>query len=192
MSRSVLVPTTVVSDRTWTVSEVERWPDHLRFEILDGVLYMAAAPYQPHPIVVDNIDDILGTWVRQHQLGRVLGAQTGLYLTEINYLDPDLVFVRRSQIPSRGQRYTCAALAVEVLSPSNLRAPREVREERYRKVGVEEIWYVDHEARTLEVRRPAGAGYETAVVFRDEDEVSSPLFPGLAFPLPALWVDTGD
>lgn len=192
MASAVTVPTTVVSERTWSVSQVERWPDPGRFEILDGVLYMTAMPRSPHPEVVDNLDDLLGPRVRRRRLGRVLHAQTGIYLNEVNYLDPDLVFVRREQMPARGQRFTRATLAGEVLSPSNRRAPREQREELFHAAGVEEPWYVDPAARVLEVRRRSETGYETTARFQGQDLVRTEVLPGFEFPLTALWEDLGD
>jgi Uma2 family endonuclease len=151
---------------------------------------MAATPYWPHPEVIDNLDDILGSWVRSHRLGRVLGATTGLYLNPINYLDPDLVYIRQADLPRRRRtRHKRAALAVEVLSPSNLRASPEEREARLLQLGVEEVWYVDYDSRCLEVRRLGPGGYQTAVVFRGDDAVSTPILPGLEFPLTAAWED---
>lgn len=89
----------------------------------------------------------------------------------------------------KGARTMAAALAVEVLSPSNLRAPREEREERFQRAGVEELWYVDLRARTLEVRRLGASGYATTMVFAGDDRVTSGLFPGLEIPMGALWED---
>lgn len=187
MAGTVLAQTTVVSSRTWTVSEVERWPDSFRFEIIDGVLYMTALPRFPHGIIAANLHDILGPWIRRHKLGRVLAAQTGVYLDETHYLDPDLVYLRPDQIPRVGALATTATLAIEVLSPSNTKAPRQDREALFARVGIEEIWYVDYPTRSLEVRRSSAGRYETAAVLHDGDSVTSPLFPGLEFPLTELW-----
>jgi Uma2 family endonuclease len=193
MAHAVVAATTTVSDVPWTVERALEIQPAFRWEILDGVLYMAAAPYYPHSEVVDNIDDILGPWVRQRRLGRVLHAQTGIYLNERNYLDPDLVYLRRDQLPSGEKaRHTAAALAVEVMSPTSLRAPREAREARFQRMEVEELWYVSLRDRTLEVRRLTPEGYVTAAVFRVGDTVTTGVLPGLEFPLDALWEDIGD
>lgn len=185
----ITTPTTTVSDRVWRVSDLKLMPPGYRYEILDGVLYMVAMPAWPHALVVDNLKDIVGPWVRKRKLGRLLGAQTGVYRSEVNYVDPDLVFLRPDQYPPAGQRPTSAALGIEVLSPSNLRTPRDQREDLLRQARVEEVWYVDFEARTLEVRRIGDSGYETAAHFRGADTVRSGRLPGLAFPLAALWED---
>lgn len=192
MSRSVVAPTTAVTDKIWTVAEMERMLPGYRYEILEGVLYMAAAtPFWPHPDAVSNLHLILGSWVKTHRLGKVLPPQTGVYLNETNYVDPDLVYVPQSRVPRRsGVRVTSAALAVEVVSPSNLRAPREEREKLLRQVGVEEVWYVRFDTRSLEVCRLAGEAYVPVTTFHEGDTVKSEMFPGLEFPLEAVWEDS--
>lgn len=191
MAETVFAPTTIVSDRTWSVADLEQMPRGYRYEILDGVLYMAATPLWPHPGIARNLQDILSPWVRQRNLGAVLAAQTGVYLNDIRYVDPDLVYLRPDQIPLLGARPASATVAVEVLSPSNLRAPREQREALFVQAAVKEVWYIDFDQRSLEMRRLQEDGYETAALFRGNDTVTSAEFPGLEFPLTALWEDLG-
>ena len=183
----------MISDRTWTVEEVSRSALQGRCELVEGILYMVAMPNWPHADIADNLDEDLGPWVRSHRLGRVYPPQTGIYLNETNYGDPDLIYVRAADIPTRrSQRVRTAALAVEVLSQSNFRAPREQREELFRQAGIEELWYVDYDARSLEVRRITPAGYEISATYRGEDAVTTQVLPGLEFPLTAAWEDIRD
>lgn len=130
--------------------------------------------------------------MRAEKCGYVFPAQTGLYLNEHNYLDPVLVYLRPQQVPRReGERIHCAALAAEVISPSNLRASREEREARFQQLEVEEIWYVHQHPRRLEIRRIGQNGYEDQAVFTG-DTVRSEVFPGLEFPLEAIWAGVGE
>ncbi len=46
--------------------------------------------------------------------------------------------------------------------------------------------------RSLEVRRLDGEGYTTTSLLRNDDRVTAEQFPGLEFPLTALWEDLGD
>jgi Uma2 family endonuclease len=188
MSEAVSASTTFFSDRRWSIRDLERLPEGYRYEIIEGVLYMAAMPAWAHALVLENLQAVLLPWVRAHRLGHLLSAQTGIHLNEVNYVDPDLIFIRPDQVPQSGeQKIRQATLVVEVLSPSNVRAPRAEREGLFARLTVEEIWYVDHKARVLEVRRHVGGGYETLTTFMDADEVTSAIFPGLAFTLPVLW-----
>ncbi len=189
MAGTVFAPTTTISDRIWSVEDLDRLPQGFRYEIVDGVLYMGAPPVWPHSGVIANLSDLLSPWVRTRRLGRILHPQTGLHVGERDYVDPDLLYLRPDQLPVTGQLPRTAALAVEVLSPSSRRAAREDREALLRRAGVEELWYVDTAARTLEVRRPEGDGYRTACLFQGEETVTTGLLPGLEFPLSALWED---
>jgi Uma2 family endonuclease len=184
---SVVAPTTVVCDSLWTVAAVERMPDGYRYEILDGVLYMTAMPEWGHGLVIQNLNLLITPWVRSRRLGQGMGPQTGIYWSEFNYLDPDLIFVREDRLPGKKDRARTAALAIEVCSPSNLRAPREVRETLFLRAAVEEIWYVDEPSRTLEVRRLGEHGYSTVRIFQGGDTVSSVVLPGLEFSLATAW-----
>lgn len=111
-------------------------PCGYRYEILEGVLYMAAPAPWPLPGIAANVHDLLGTWVQAHRTGARVLARTGLFLDEINYLDPDLVCLHRSQIPRYGERTSAATLSVDVLLPSNVRAPREQREAVFLRTSV--------------------------------------------------------
>jgi Uma2 family endonuclease len=188
----VLARTTFVSDRCWTIDDIERMPRAYRCEVLDGVLYLSEPPPWPHGGIAENLGNILSPWVRSRRLGWVLSARNGIHLDDRNFVDPHLMYLRRDQVPRVGSRPTSAAVAVEVVSPSNVIAPREHRETLLRQIGVEELWYVDYATRSLEVRGLRTSGYETVATFRSADLVTSAQFPGLEFPLTALWEDLGD
>ena len=178
-----------VSDRLWTVSEVEAWAQIPPFEIVEGVLYVTAMPAFPHGDIVTNLLLILQNFVKTHGLGKVYAPQTGIYYSETNYLDPDLIFLRKSQRPRKGSRNRTAALAVEVLSASDGRAPRSERESLFHKAGVEELWYIDYAARSMEQCRRTDLGYALVRTYGEHDLVRSELIPGLELTLEAAWED---
>lgn len=57
---------------------------------------------------------------------------------------------------------------------------------------MEEVWYADYEARTLEIRRRSGDGYQPTELLREDQTVTTELFPGLSFPVDALWAGIPD
>src|SRR5678815_3169239 len=99
MTALISHPTTFVSDREWRVQDLNQMPDGYRYEILNGVLYMAAMPFWPHPLVLENLQRTLGVWIWEHDLGHFFSPQTGIYYSETQYVDPDLLFVRQDQTP---------------------------------------------------------------------------------------------
>lgn len=87
---------------------------------------------------------------------------------EGDYLEPDIVFVRKDHedlISDRGVEGP-PDLLVEILSPSSARRDRGIKLERYRLYSVPEYWIVDADARTIEVWDLA-AGASTPTVHDD-------------------------
>lgn len=188
MSAPVAYPTTFVSDREWRFQDLLQMPDGYRYEILNGVLYMAAMPFWPHPLVIENLQRTLGAWIWQHGLGHLFSPQTGIHYSDTQYVDPDLLFVRPDQTPEDDEGLLRkATLVIEVLSQSNTRAPRTEREALFHLVEVQEIWYVDPKAKSVEICSRTQDGYNRTALFQGSDSVTSALFPGFDVALSDLW-----
>jgi Uma2 family endonuclease len=101
--------------------------------------------------------------VREHDLGRLLPGPIDVLFGEGDYLQPDLVFMRRDRAHLMSPRGIEGPpdLVVEILSPSTAHRDRGIKLERYRHFGVPEYWIVDLDARAIEVWR-LGAGAQTA------------------------------
>lgn len=85
-----------------------------------------------------------------------------------SYRVPDLGFARAADVSERGIEGR-AALVVEVLSP---RDDAYQKLPFYRRVGVEELLFVDAVTKAFEVRRPEGAGWR---IVAPDDEGWTPL-----------------
>lgn len=162
-------------------------PEGYRYEILNGVLYMAAMPFWPHPLVIENLQRTLGVWIWQHDLGHLFSPQTGLYYSDTQYVDPDLLFVRHDQTPKGKGRLREATLVIEVVSESNTRAPRQEREALFHRTNVQEIWYADPESETVEVCERTDIEFSAVHTFGKGDVLVSALFPGFSIPVSHIW-----
>lgn len=142
--------------RRWTYDEFARLPeDGNRYEIIAGELHMTPAPRPIHQKVTYNLAALIGRFVEQHDLGWVLPGPVDVLFAEGNYLEPDLVFVRRDRsgiITDRGIE-GAPDLVVEVVSDSTALRDRNEKRERYAWFGVPEYWVVDAEAGHVEVYR---------------------------------------
>jgi Uma2 family endonuclease len=152
----------------WTYAEFARLPSEggARNEIIDGELFVTPAPATRHQQVVTELAIILGSFVKEHALGRVLAGPIDVLFTEGDYVEPDLVFVARdhqSLLSDRGIEGP-PDLVVEVLSPSTERRDRGIKLERYRHFGVGEYWIVDADRGLVEVWK---RGAETVDVVRE-------------------------
>lgn len=140
----------------WSYAEFARLPDDgNRHEIIDGELHVTPAPRPAHQSVVGELTTRLSAFVRDHGLGWILPGPVDVLFAEGDYLEPDLVFVRRERLQVVTERGIEGApdLVVEVASPSTARADRGIKRERYARFGVPEYWVVDADSRSVEVYR---------------------------------------
>jgi Uma2 family endonuclease len=139
----------------WTYDEFARLPDDgNRYEVIGGELYVSPAPAPIHQKAAMRIGAALETFLAAHELGEVFGPLDVLF-DEGDYLQPDLVFVRRDRLDRVTDRGAEAApdLVVEVLSPQTALRDRGIKRERYAHFGVAEYWVVDPRRRQIEVYR---------------------------------------
>ena len=75
----------------------------------------------------------------------------------------------------------------EVLSPSTRRIDQSEKRTIYAREGVSHLWFVDPDARTLEVFELGGGRWTLLATLADDAAVSLPPFDAITFPLDALW-----
>ena len=122
-------------------------------ELVYGVIREMNPPSIKHSLVATEIARLLGNFVKEHQLGFVLGADGGYTLSEENVRIPDASFISRSRMPADfNQRHIFAPnLVVEVISPSE--SSRDVHDKTtlYLKAGTSVVWNVYPDAEIVEV-----------------------------------------
>lgn len=162
-----------VQKRRWSAADVRAlmddaraWP---RYELLDGELLVTNAPSVAHQIAVAELLTRLGSFCEMHQVGLVLASPADLELRPESITQPDLFVVPTELIPDaeplRWSDVTALRLAVEVLSPSTMRADRVQKRDFYMSARVEEYWIVDLDGRLFERWTPASTRPE---ILRDE------------------------
>ena len=103
---------------------------------------------------------------------------------------PDLAGWRRETMPEYPDAayFTIAPDWVcEVLSPSTRRLDLNEKRDLYAREGVGHLWFVDPDARTLEVFALRGDQWLLLATRADDAPVSLPPFDAITFPLGALW-----
>lgn len=123
--------------------------DGNKYEVVDGELRMSPAGLL-HERVVARLFLALGAFVKERQLGEVLGSNVLYALPGGNKRGPDLSFLAAGRLESvRDAVFPQLApdLAVEILSPSD--SPRQVLDKvgEYLQAGVRLVWVIDPEAR---------------------------------------------
>jgi len=131
----------------YTYLDYASWDDDIRYELIDGEVYMMSAPLVEHQRILRKLFVQLANFLDEKQC-EVFIAPFDVCLTGKGDLDdtvvqPDiLVICDHSKLDEK--RYNGAPdLVIEILSPSNSRHDRIRKFKKYLQVGVREFWIVD-------------------------------------------------
>src|SRR5688500_11271223 len=114
----------------WTYEEFARLPDDgNRYEVIAGELYVSPSPRPSHQLILTPLIMRLHPFVEQFGLGRVYIGPIDVLFAEGDYLEPDLVFVRRDRLGIVSDRGLEGPpdLVVEILSPSTAKRDRTIK-----------------------------------------------------------------
>jgi len=179
--------------RPYTYKDLEAFPeDHrYRYEIIDGDLVVSPSPGERHQAAVVNLVFAIRAFLEVHPIGSVYVAPFDVLFSEVNVVEPDLLFVgadRKSLIEQNGV-HGAPDLVIEVLSPSTRRTDVTRKKDLYERGGVREYWIVHPEERWVEMLRLAGGVFvHFATLAADRHEVlTSPVLPGFSLELQRLF-----
>jgi Uma2 family endonuclease len=173
----------------FTYQDYLQLPEDKRYEILDGDLYVVAAPNTKHQRISKKLEMILIRHVEDKGLGEVFDAPYDVILSQENVAQPDILVVRKARSRIVGELNVQGApdLIVEILSPGTRNKDLEVKKKIYARFGVQEYWIVDPDASTIEVFRWGEAGYTATGVYGRDSRFCSPLLPQLDLKLSEIF-----
>ena len=173
--------------------------DGNRYEIIDGEMFMMAAPSRHHQGIISELIGRFHVYLRGKPC-RVYGSPFDVRLAVygekdddvINVVQPDVaVYCSKDKVDKKGG-IAAPEIAIEVLSPWTKHMDKQRKLKLYEKAGVSEYWIVDGDNETVEVYVHDGAKFGpkayygrgstlTSVVFGDfEINVSDIFFDPLA------------
>ena len=164
------------SQGSWTYDHYATLPDDgSRYEIIDGVLYMAPAPGAPHQSASARFVTFLMTHVEFAGLGRVFHAPFDVELAPNIVIQPDVLVVLNDNLDILTPSRVIGApdLVVEIVSPSTAGYDRRVKQDAYAHAGVGEYWIADPHAKTIEVLRLEDNAYRLVGVFENQATLPS-------------------
>jgi Uma2 family endonuclease len=142
-----------------TFEQFEQFPDDgMKHELFQGEHIVVPPPKSRHTRIQQKIQDVLRPFVREHRLGEV-HIEAGFRLTSDTWLQPDVSFLRSSQIQSSdpgGYYQGAPAIAIEIASDSNTAAQLDLKTELYFANGSSEVWVVYPKTRKVLVHRADG------------------------------------
>jgi Uma2 family endonuclease len=161
-----------------------------RYELVLGELRVMSPSGWRHGSVIGNFHLLLGSFIRQHDLGEIFGAETGFMLSRDpdTVRAPDIAFIAKRNLPTPmpSEAFWPGApdLAVEVLSPDD--RPGEVKEkvEAWLAAGTSAVWIVDPKLRNVTTyQRTAAAKIYSA----GETLIGDPVVPGFSCPVDRIF-----
>jgi Uma2 family endonuclease len=180
-------------ERPATYEDLQKVPEHLVAELIDGELFTSPRPSTRHAraqgklfarisAAYDDGDGGPGGWWIIGEPELHLGADV---------LVPDIAGWRREHVPEFPDVVaveTAPDWICEVASPSTMRLDRFKKLPKYAEHGVDYVWLVDPNNRTLEVFRRSGSRYDVIAAFDDEEPVvRAEPFDEIEFSLGTLW-----
>jgi Uma2 family endonuclease len=175
----------------WTYADWAALPaDGNRYEVIDGVLFMTAAPSTFHQWIVFSLLRYVGVPAVERGLAYPLPAPVGVLMPRCEPVQPDFVVVRRERAGLfRGGRIVGVPdLIVEVLSPSNADYDRKIKLAAYAAAELPEYAIVDPQARTLTLHRLEAPGrYAEGVVAGEAETVAFACLPTISLAVADLF-----
>lgn len=175
--------------RRATYEDYRHFPDDgMRYEILDGEIFMTPAPTTRHQFASKRLQRVLEGYFEGSRRCLVFNAPVDVILADDDVVQPDLVVVAEGpQIALHGIERAPLVL-VEILSPSRPEYDRLTKAARYAVRGVPHYWIVDPEGRTMECFRLDGDAYRMDAAATGTDTLTVPAFEGLTVSLADLWL----
>jgi len=172
--------------KVYTYQDYLQFPDDgIRYEIIDGEVFISPAPTLDHQRVVGRLFAMIWDFLEETPLGEVFPAPSDVIFSGINILQPDIVYVSRERSAILMQENIQGApdLLIEVLSPGTEDRDRTSKREKYSQFGVREYWMVSPEEGTIEVWRKENDELSFCELYRKNQTLTTPLLPGLEIQL---------
>ena len=180
------------AQRPATYADLDRVPDTMIAELIEGVLHAQPRPAPPHALAVSRLTIELGPPFDRGKGGP--GGWLILYEPEVhldaNVVVPDIAGWRRETLPDVPETayfeqrpdWLC-----EAISPSTGLHDRVRKMPLYARAGVHNVWIVDPAANTLEVYRLSGDAYLLVSTHGGDDLVRAEPFDAIELELGVLW-----
>jgi len=180
----------IQKERYCTYDDWQALDENTRAELIDGRIYLMAAPTRRH----QEISSAMFIQLANHVSGKnckkckVYFSPFAVRLERDVVVEPDIVVVCDPQKLTKAGMNGAPDLIIEILSPSTTSHDRVTKLLLYRRAGVPEYWIVDPEENTLTVHRLIGNQYTIDVYISTETATVAAL-PDFEMDLSAVFTE---
>ncbi|HLK54960.1 MAG TPA: Uma2 family endonuclease [Chthonomonadaceae bacterium] len=155
-------------------------------ELVDGVIVEKAMVQLDHELCSGWLYQIIGPYVEERGLGRMLSSRIMVQADNFGGRMPDLLFVRQERIGIVQQKavYGAPDLIIEIVSPNDRPADLRALEADYHRLGVPELIFIHLRKQEIHLLHRQDASYETTTV--TSGPITLATIPGLT--LQAEWI----
>ncbi len=151
--------------------------EDVTYELISGTAIPKMSPKYFHSRSAGKIFMLLQAWATSY--GRV-GIEWAFELNDDSTPVPDLIYVSFDRLsPAWNENTACPVapeLAIEIISPGQPMEQMAQKAQLYLAGGVDRVWVVDPVQQIITIFGPDDAPLN----YRDDQEISDPLFPGLS------------
>ncbi len=175
------------------MADLEALPEHMKGELIDGVLYAMTRPRARHQSVAGRVQEDYGPPMdrgRGGPGGWWILPEPGIELPGAPEISPDIAGWRRERmptLPTEGSITLVPDWVCEVLSPSTRKHNLLVKSRYYARIGVPWLWFVDSDLLLVTVRKLHEGQWIEVGVFSEETEARLPPFSEVPVSVRSWW-----
>lgn len=178
--------------KEYSYADYLTWPEGARWEIIDGIAYMQAAPSPTHQEISGGIfaqfhNYLSGKPCKVYHAPfcvRLIKDDEILNEEIKRVVEPDISIVcDKFKIDEQGCN-GAPDLIVEIISPSSIRMDKFTKFNKYEKAGVREYWIVEPEGKLVSVFvLQDDQRYGRPEIYTEDDQIVVFIFPDLIIDL---------
>ena len=182
--------------KEYTYADYLTYPDDERWEIIDGVPYMQAAPAPVHQEVLTELvrqiaNYLSGKTCKVYPAPFCVRFPIGNEKNEKevkNIVEPDISIVcDKSKLDNKGCN-GAPEMIIEIISPSSVKMDRVIKFNKYEKAGVQEYWIVDPDQKLISVFVLQGnQRYGRTELYTEDDKITVSIVPDLIIDLSVVF-----
>lgn len=177
-------------EQKYSYADYLTWDENERWEIIDGVPYMQAAPSRVHQEISGELYLQFGTYLK----GKPCNVYHAPFCVRLdtekkdsdvkNVVEPDITIVCDSdKLDERGCKGS-PNMIIEILSPSTGKKDRVDKFNKYESAGVKEYWLVEPDQKFISVFLLQSNGrYGRPEMYTEEDKIKVSIFSDLEIDL---------
>ncbi len=161
----------LAQEKHYTVKDIYNLPEGVRAELIDGEMYMMAAPGTGHQRILNYLSTEINLFIRKMDGNcEVFPAPFAVFFNndDKTYVEPDIsVICDKSKLDDRGCN-GAPDWVIEIVSPSSRAMDYLKKLFKYQTAGVKEYWIVDPMRKQVIVYRFDADEYSIHYSFTDE------------------------